>query len=285
MRVFTIIARIIILGALLYTKLNFRLWTIAWNINTDMVDTVLGFFIFLLSSNLAVVILSRLYRRRSGLAIGQMDNVLLGLQNIYYLLVASGVILTILAFFGIEPRQLFTSLSIVAAAIAIVTKDYLSEIISGILLSFSSEISVGDYIKIGNHKGKIIDLNLTKIIFLNEDDDIIFIPNNTVFTSEIVNYTKREIRRVNIEFEVSLQAIQSVESLEKHLSDELSDYHTHIEKGSFWLKVADIRKDSVALKFQYVLKKINRELEIEIRRRTVRRIVDYVKANYGTSTK
>ncbi len=285
MRVFTIIARIIILGALLYTKLNFRLWTIAWNINTDMVDTVLGFFIFLLSSNLAVVILSRLYRRRSGLAIGQMDNVLLGLQNIYYLLVASGVILTILAFFGIEPRQLFTSLSIVAAAIAIVTKDYLSEIISGILLSFSSEISVGDYIKIGNHKGKIIDLNLTKIVFLNEDDDIIFIPNNTVFTSEIVNYTKREIRRVNIEFEVSLQAIQSVESLEKHLSDELSDYHTHIEKGSFWLKVADIRKDSVALKFQYVLKKINRELEIEIRRRTVRRIVDYVKANYGTSTK
>lgn len=285
MRILTIIVRIIILGGLVYTKLNFPRWAITWEINTSIVDTVLGFFVFLLSTNLAVVVLSRLYRRRSGLAMGQMDNVLLGLQNIYYLLVASGVILTILAFFGIEPRQLFTSLSIVAAAIAIVTKDYLSEIISGILLSFSSEISVGDYIKIGNHKGKIIDLNLTKIVFLNEDDDIIFIPNNTVFTSEIVNYTKREIRRVNIEFEAALQAIQSVESLEKHLSEELSDYHTHIEKGSFWLKVADIRKDSVALKFQYVLKKINRELEIEIRRRTVRRIVDYVKANYGANVK
>ncbi|MBK7872815.1 MAG: mechanosensitive ion channel [Saprospiraceae bacterium] len=285
MKFLSIILRIIALGLLIYLRSNYYPWISRWNLNTQYVDLILGFFIFMLSANLAAVILSRLYRRRAQLKSGERDNVILGLQNIYYLLIAGAIIITILAFLGIEPHQLFTSLSIVAAAIAIVTKDYLSEIISGIIISFSSEISVGDYIKIGEHKGKIIDLNLTKIAFLNEDDDVIFIPNNTVFNSEIVNYTKKQIRRVSVEFEVALQAIESVESLERHLAEELSDYHKHIEKDSFWLRVVEIRKDSVALKFQYVLKKINRELEIEIRRRTVRRIVDYVKAHYGANAK
>ncbi|MBK6949120.1 MAG: mechanosensitive ion channel [Haliscomenobacter sp.] len=156
------------------------------------------------------------------------------------------------------------------------------EIISGIIISFSSnEISVGDYLKIGTHKGKIIDLSLTKIAFLDEDDDIIFIPNTKVFSSEIVNYTKKQIRRVSIEFEAALTAVPSVEELEAYLTEALKDYHEYIEPGSFWLRVVDIRKDSLAMKFQYVLKQINRELELEIRRRTVRRIVRYVKSSVG----
>ncbi len=283
MKRLTLALRLIVLSLLVYSRLHYHEWLDFLNIDTRYLDIIIGFLIFLLATNLLVVLLSGLYRRRKGLKKGDADNVIIGLENIYYLLLAGAVITTILGLFGIDLRTLFTSLSIVAAAIAIVSKDYISELISGIIISFSSEVSVGDYIKIGEHKGKIIDLNLTKIVFLDDDDNIIFIPNNKVFTSEIVNYTKKQVKRVNIEFEIALQFIKTVEALEADLIESIQDYHTHIKPGSFNLKTGAITKDSVSLKFQYDLLRINRELEQEIRRKTVRRVVNYVKHNYSVA--
>ncbi len=282
MKPLLLLLRICALALAIFIKTRYQVWLSQreLKINTNDLDILLGFFIFFLSANIIVVVLSWLYRRSRHMQAKQADNVVLGIKNIYYLLIAGAIITTILGLFGIEPKTLFTSLSIVAAAIAIVSKDYISEIISGIIISFSSnELSVGDYIKIGQHKGKIIDLNLTKIAFLDEDDDIIFIPNTKVFSSDIVNYTKKQIRRVSIEFEAALSAVPSVEALEAYLTESLKDYHAFIEPGSFWLRVVEIRKDSLSLKFQYVLRQINRELELDIRRRTVRRIVRYLKSD------
>ncbi|MCI4647731.1 mechanosensitive ion channel family protein [Phaeodactylibacter sp.] len=239
---------------------------------------VMGFIVFALSASLAVAILSYLYRRNKKLPSSKNDNVLLGLRNIYYIVLTGAAMITILGFWNIDLKTLFTTLSIVAAAIAIISKDYVSEIISGIIISFSREVTIDDYVKIGEHKGKIIDINLTKIALLNEDDDVIFIPNNKVFTSEIVNYTRREIKKVSIEFEVLTAAIETVEELESDLIRSIQEYEAHIEPQSYNLKVVDIRKDSVSLKFQYILREINRELEREIRRKTVRRVVNYIKS-------
>jgi small-conductance mechanosensitive channel len=244
---------------------------------------VLHFLIFALGLNLLILLLIGLYRRSKHMSAKQYDNVVLGLQNIYYLLVAGGVLLSIAGFFNIEPRDLFTSLSIVAAAIAIISKDFISEIISGMIIAFSKELSIGDYVKIGDKKGRIIDLTLTKIVLLNDDDDVIFLPNNKVYTSEIVNYTRKEIKNVSIEFEINLQALKTVEELEADLTETLDDYREHIAPESYNLKVVELRKDSLALKFQYVLNQINPELEREIRRKTVRRVVNFIKLRTATA--
>lgn len=241
------------------------------------VSLVTGFIVFALSASLAVAILSFLYRSNKKLPPSKNDNVLLGLRNIYYILLTGAAIVTLLGFWSIDLKTLFTSLSIVAAAIAIISKDYVSEIISGIIISFSREVTIDDYVKIGEHKGKIIDINFTKIALLNEDDDVIFLPNNKVFSSEIVNYTRREIKKVSIEFEVLVSSVQSMEALEADLIRSVEEYKAHILPESYNLKVVDIRKDSLSLKFQYILQEINRELEREIRRKTVRRVIDYIK--------
>ena len=86
--------------------------------------------------------------------------------------------------------------------------------ISGIIISFSNDINIDDYVKIGNNKGKILDINLAKISLLNEDADIIFIPNDKVYMSDIINYTRRDIKKVSIDFELDLLHLTSITSLE-----------------------------------------------------------------------
>jgi small-conductance mechanosensitive channel len=181
--------------------------------------------------------------------------------------------ISIFGLFGISLAHMFTTVSIVAAALAIISKDFVADIISGVVISFSKEISIDDYVKIGDNRGKIIDINIAKTALLNEDDDIIFLPNSTVFTSDIINYTKKQIKKTSIDFEVPTGSISSIEELEEQLIQSLSEFHHLIEPNSYYLRVIHIKKDFLALKFQYNLIQFSRELERQIKRKAVRHIV------------
>ncbi|HRO73037.1 MAG TPA: mechanosensitive ion channel protein MscS, partial [Saprospiraceae bacterium] len=98
-----------------------------------------------------------------------------------------------------------------------------------------------------------------------------------VYLSEIINYTKREIRKVSIDFELNLDNFTSMEQLEKTLVDSLKDYDSYIEKDSYNVKVVDVKHDYLFLKFQYTLKEINRDIERSIRKLTIRQIVNNIR--------
>jgi Small-conductance mechanosensitive channel len=217
---------------------------------------------------------TRWYRRRHGIV--RDDNFIIGVGQIYSLLLAIGIVVGLLSLFRIDVRQLFTSLSIIFAGIAILTRDYISNMINGMILTFSGHLSIGDSVRIGQHKGKIVDITLQNIHLVNDDDDFIYIPNSLLLTSEVVNYTKREIKRTSIDFDIDLRHLKTVEELEMALTEVLAPFHELIKPDSYYLRVAEVKKDSVAMKFQYILKKPNKELERKIRRRTTRRLVEII---------
>ncbi len=226
---------------------------------------------------LCLQIFAYIYRKRKKLPTQQHDNIIAGLQNIYFLVMAIAILIAFLSLFGIEISSLLTSISIFAAAIAILSKDYVSNIISGMLIAFSNEISLGDNVRISNYRGKVMDITLSKFILLNENDDLIFIPNNTVFSNEVINYTKRDIKKTNIEFQMNLNYIKSIPELEADLTQAISNYHYQIQPDSFNLRVEDIKKDEISMVFQYILNEPNRELERDIRKIMVRHIVHIIK--------
>lgn len=238
-----------------------------------MILILLRFIIFLFGVGLLVRLLAMVYRHRKHLPYNKKDNVTLGLSNISIMVIAVYALISAFSMIGLNPDKIFTSLSIVAAAFAILSKDFFADIISGIVISFSKEVSIDDYVKIGEHRGKIIDINIAKIALLNEDDDIIFMPNSTVFTSDIINYTKKHIKKTSIDFEIPTASIISIEELEEQLILSLSEYHHLIEPNSYLVRVVHIKKDFLALKFQYSLIQFSREMERAIKRKAVRHIV------------
>jgi len=102
-------------------------------------------------------------------------------------------VVLVLSMFNINVKEAITSLSLIAAALVLITKDYISNLINGMYLTFNKVINIGDQVQVGLQKGKIVDITLTNVHLLNDDDDIIYIPNNTVFSTDIINYTGREL--------------------------------------------------------------------------------------------
>lgn len=273
------IIRLSLLAGLIYLRQLAEVNEKLLNNTFSIIHSVLTFFIFLTIINIVTSILVMVYRLRKNIPYKFTDNVINGINNLYYLIVTFGVILMILGFWDIEIKDLLTSLSIVAAALAIISKEYVNSIISGIIISFSKEINIDDYVKISGHKGKIIDITLTKISLLNDDDDIIYIPNDKVYQSEVINYTKKELKKVSVDFELDAKYHTTIEMLEAKLIDALKDYKEYIEDGSFNIKIVNLYHDYLSLKFQYKLKEVNREAERMIRRKTIRVIANSIKEN------
>lgn len=241
--------------------------------------TTIKFLAFIIAMDILNDLLKYFYRKRVGLRRNQHDNITLGLNNIYLLVVIGGSVVTIVAYFGLNPKELFTSLSIVAAAIAIISKDYIVDIISGMFIAFSKEMVLDDIVKIGEHTGKIVHIGINKTALLNDDDDLIYIPNHRFIMQDIINYTKSPIRRSIVDFEIEYKNLTTLEDLENALIKALEEFHENIEPNSFKLKIIHIYKDFLHLKFQYTLIVKDRTTEKAIRRGTVRRIVDFIREN------
>jgi small-conductance mechanosensitive channel len=202
--------------------------------------------LFYVSANLIIsvlrIILVYFYLKRNHLKDDYKDNFILGVNRIASLLSVAALFIAFLNLFDITPGELFTSISIVAAALALLFKDYISNLINGMILMFSDQFALNDIIKIGEYKGRIIDITLLNVILKTEEGEIIYIPNNMVFSRDVVNYSKTYPGFFILDFEVPIQYAGKVTLLEEHLSGQLAvKFENLFGKDQISVKIDKIR--------------------------------------------
>lgn len=238
-----------------------------YRIKSSVIDAALFYITAHIIISFSRLFLVFLYIRRSGRSDEFKDNFILGISQIANILSFITLVFAIFMLFDINAREFFTSISIAAAAIAIISKDYISNMINGMIIMFSDQLSLEDYIKIGAHKGKIINISLLNIHLLNDDDDLVYVPNNAVLTSDIINYTKRNIKKITIDFELNQTHIKEYANLSDQFLTVINTHQKYVKEGSPVLKVVSIQKDAINFKYQFLLTKRNREIEKAIRRK------------------
>lgn len=194
------------------------------------------------------------------------DNFILGINRIVSILNTVFIALALTSFWSIKLQELIFSISIVAAALAVTFKDYIANMINGLIIMFSDRLSLGDHIRIGEHEGKILDITLINMILQNEDSDMVIIPNSLAFSSVIVNQSKQNTKKLSIEFDMSLDNGYTPEYLENHLNKILEKYTDNVMPGGLTVKTIAINKDVVIFKAMILLKRYDKVKEREIRR-------------------
>jgi small-conductance mechanosensitive channel len=236
--------------------------------------------VFYISAHIIIsffrLMLVAIYLRRHHRQTGFRNNFVIGINQIASLLSFVVLVFSFFFLFSINPKEFFTSLSIIAAAIAILSKDYISNMINGLILMFSDHLSIDDYVGIGEYRGRIIDITLMNVHLLTDDDDVIYIANSTILNSSIVNHTKRNQRKIIIDFDVLPKQIEGLNELERYLQQSLKEWQSQVLADSAQLRVVAITSTTVHIKFQLVLQRPSRRLEKEIRRHLNWQIISYI---------
>lgn len=186
-------------------------------------------------------------------------NFVLGINRLAAILNAVFAIIAIMIALGINPREFITSMTIVAMAIAVIFREYITNMISGLIVMFSEQFSIGDHIRIGEHSGKIIDITFANIVVLNEEEDMVLVPNNLVFTATVINKSAQISNKLTVRFELPLAEKMDVQTLSARLDPLLKVMPDLTAGGETVIRIAELGKDFVKYKIDlYAIDSSNR---------------------------
>lgn len=245
------------------------------------VSYILRAIIFLISASLIIsfarFIILRFYLKKTDEDKVQ-PNFVLGINRIATLLNVFATLISIMLGFGINPIEFLTSITIVAAAIALLTKDYITNIVNGLIIMFSDQLAVGDKVKIGLQKGFIQDITLINMVMKDEAGDMVIIPNNQVLTVDVVNYSRNNTYKVSIEAELNLTSGLKLEELEKNLIAILKTHNDAVVLEGANLRILERKANSVLVRYYFPLKASNQGKEEQIKQEINKVLIS---ENYG----
>ncbi|WP_152204990.1 mechanosensitive ion channel family protein [Marinobacter changyiensis] len=150
----------------------------------------LGFFV-------AWMIVGRLMKE--GVARYGMDPSIRQLvENLLLVLAGTLAVVTVLAQFGFDVLSIIAGLGIVGIAVGFAAQSTLANFIAGITLLIERPFHIGDWVTINGQDGKVIKIALRTTWLRTRDNIFTMIPNDSVASSDIVNYSAEGVTRLNI---------------------------------------------------------------------------------------
>lgn len=90
-------------------------------------------------------------------------------------------------------------------AIGLALKDSLSNLAGGFIILFSKPMKEGDTIEVDGMIGKVEAISILYTRLVTPDNKAVYIPNGVVASDKIINYTSKELRRVDLFFGISYE--------------------------------------------------------------------------------
>ncbi len=108
------------------------------------------------------------------------------------------LIVVMIAALGFSTEGIIAALSSVMLAVALGLQNTLASLANGILLIFTKPFTAGDFVDVAGTSGTVKEVKLFCVKLVTTDNLTVVIPNNTVFSSTIINYSKMPVRRLEI---------------------------------------------------------------------------------------
>ena len=244
----------------------------------EILNHVIRALIFLLSTNLIFslgrIITLRIYLQQREETKVQ-PNFVVGIDRIEFLLNLLAILISLMLAFGIRPLEFLTSITIVAAAIALMTKDYITNIVNGLIMMFSDQLEIGDKVQIGRHTGFIRDITLINLVLKNDAGEIILIPNTMALTTDVVNYSKNNTHQLIFDAELSFKKELHLTELERVLEVILEQYALVVQKEGAQLTLLDRKIDTVSIRYQFPIKSGEKETELQVKKSINQALIDW----------
>ena len=104
----------------------------------------------------------------------------------FLLVIAVTVLLKIV--FGVEPSAFIVTSTVMSAVIGLALQDMLANIIAGIALQMERSFGIGDWVRITDREGEVVEMNWRSTKIKTRDNDFLILPNTSVASTEILNY-------------------------------------------------------------------------------------------------
>ena len=207
-----------------------------------------------------------LYKKKNEYTPDYFDNFILGIDRVSFLILNLTFFFLFLYLLNINIKDFMTSISIFAVALVLIFKDYIANMINGMIIMFSPDLNLKEYIKVGEHKGRIINISFLNTEIRTEEGDIIFIPNTQMITEKVTNYSKSNIKKIRYEFKLPLSYAGKIDDLTSYISKGLcKEFEGLMTEENINIKINTLDKDNIHLILEVTSQKYNFKFEDKVK--------------------
>lgn len=184
-----------------------------WNLLWAVVILAIGWW--------AAKLLARWLRR--GLVRAKVEPSLIGfLGNLAYWGILIFAILAALARLGVQTASLIAMLGAAGLAVGLALQGSLANFAAGVLILLFKPYRVSDVVEISGASGKVTEIQIFSTILETADGQTIIVPNAQATGDNIVNYTIKGTRRVDMVFGIgySDDLLKAKQLLEQILAED-----------------------------------------------------------------
>ena len=109
----------------------------------------------------------------------------------------------VLSALGVNVTALLAGLSIVGIAVGFAARDSLENFIAGVTILIDKPFKVGDYIVVEDLYGQVDEITLRSTRVRSVRNEVMVLPNTQMITTQVVNHTKQNTLRVDIDFGIA----------------------------------------------------------------------------------
>jgi small conductance mechanosensitive channel len=190
-------------------------------------------------------VLKRLDERIKGVDIDTRDMKTLD-KLLDYLFIIIGILVTI-AILNLTSvlYSMLAAAGVVTIVIGFAVQDVAANFISGIFILLDQPFVRGDSVQIGDLSGTVQRISLRSTEIVTFDGPVVSMPNSTVATTPIVNYSINEERRVNLTVTISQESDlrAAIETLRQLAEGE----ERRVPERDITLYVSDLSNGAIAL--------------------------------------
>ena len=219
--------------------------------------------------NLGKIIISKLFTKgKNTYDVKKRKTAISIIQSLYKYALLVVMAIFILNLYGINVKSLVAGLGISVALIGLALQDTLRDIISGLSIIIENYYVVGDYIKIGDFTGQVMELGLKSTKIKSFSNEVLVFANRNV--EKVINLSqKKTCLLINIPTAYEEKA-SKVEKVLINLLEEIKNIK-NVEGDTKYLGISDLGPSEV----MYMIKvECNQDHQWQVRRDILRLIKD-----------
>src|SRR5262245_33836048 len=103
---------------------------------------------------------------------------------------AAGIVIAMLYQSGVDAVSIAATGGLLTAVIGFALQSTIANVFAGVALPFEGEVAIGDWIRVGEHVGRVREIKWRATTIVTRDGDVVVVPNNQLLTTDVTNYSR-----------------------------------------------------------------------------------------------
>ena len=113
------------------------------------------------------------------------------------------VIVSIIGYLGIDTSGITALIASLGVCIGLAVNGAVSNLAGGVIILVTRPFKVDDYIEAQGISGTVEDIHMICTKIRTPDNKVIYVPNGSLANGNIINYTEKETRRLELKFSIA----------------------------------------------------------------------------------